>query len=83
MLLCPNMFGDLVCHSLPASALTTADFGPGRYDSQCICARMNAAGGLIGSLGLCGSGNYGDEHALFEPAHGSAPDIQGKGIGLK
>ena len=26
-------------------------------------------------------GNIGEEHALFEPAHGSAPDIAGQGIG--
>lgn len=38
------------------------------------------AGGLIGSLGLLGSCNIGDEHALFEPVHGAAPDITGKGI---
>ena len=39
-------------------------------------------GGMIGSLGLCPSGNIGDGVALFEPAHGSAPDIAGKGIGV-
>ena len=53
VLLCTNMFGDLV---------------------------SDLAGGLIGSLGLCPSGQYGESHALFEPAHGSAPDIAGKGI---
>lgn len=36
---------------------------------------------MIGSLGLCPSGNIGERHALFEPAHGSAPDIAGKGVG--
>jgi 3-isopropylmalate dehydrogenase len=38
------------------------------------------AAGLIGGLGLCPSANLGDEHALFEPVHGSAPDIAGKGL---
>lgn len=38
------------------------------------------AAGVIGSLGLCASANIGDEYALFEPIHGSAPDIAGKGI---
>ncbi len=38
------------------------------------------AAGLMGSLGLAPSANVGDEHALFEPVHGSAPDIAGKGI---
>jgi len=32
------------------------------------------------SLGVVPSGNYGDGIALFEPVHGSAPDIAGKGI---
>jgi homoisocitrate dehydrogenase len=32
-----------------------------------------------GGLGLATSANLGDDHALFEPVHGSAPDIAGKG----
>lgn len=35
------------------------------------------AGGLIGSLGLIPSANIGDNTGLFEPVHGSAPDIAG------
>ncbi|MGC9021166.1 MAG: isocitrate/isopropylmalate dehydrogenase family protein [Candidatus Methanodesulfokora sp.] len=38
------------------------------------------AAGLIGSLGLCGSALIGDSLAVFEPVHGSAPDIAGRGI---
>ena len=38
------------------------------------------AAGVVGSLGLCASANLGASHALFEPIHGSAPDIAGKGI---
>jgi homoisocitrate dehydrogenase len=33
-----------------------------------------------GGLGLATSANIGYDHALFEPVHGSAPDIAGKGI---
>lgn len=36
--------------------------------------------GLVGGLGLIPSANIGDERALFEPVHGSAPDIAGKGL---
>lgn len=36
--------------------------------------------GLAGSLGLCGSGQYGDNAAVFEPVHGAGFDIAGKGI---
>lgn len=53
VLLCPNLFGDLI---------------------------SDLAGGLIGGLGLCGSANLGDGYALFEPCHGSAPDIAGRNI---
>ncbi len=38
------------------------------------------AAGLVGGLGLLPSANVGSENALFEPVHGSAPDIAGKGI---
>lgn len=40
----------------------------------------DVAAGVIGSLGLCPSANLGERYALFEPIHGSAPDIAGKGI---
>lgn len=36
--------------------------------------------GLVGGLGLIPSANIGNDGALFEPVHGSAPDIAGKGI---
>lgn len=36
--------------------------------------------GLVGGLGLAPSGNIGDNNGLFEPVHGSAPDIAGKNI---
>ena len=36
--------------------------------------------GLVGGLGLAPSANLGEQHAIFEPVHGSAPDIAGRGI---
>jgi len=35
---------------------------------------------LTGGLGLLPSANIGDRYALFEPVHGSAPDIAGKNV---
>ncbi|WP_407391830.1 isocitrate/isopropylmalate family dehydrogenase [Methanobrevibacter sp.] len=35
--------------------------------------------GLVGGLGLIPSANIGEDAALFEPVHGSAPDIAGQG----
>jgi isocitrate dehydrogenase (NAD+) len=38
------------------------------------------AAGLVGGLGVVGSANIGDEAAMFEAVHGTAPDIAGKGL---
>lgn len=40
----------------------------------------DGAAALVGSLGVVPSANVGDNFAIGEPTHGSAPDIQGKGI---
>jgi isocitrate dehydrogenase (NAD+) len=38
------------------------------------------AAGLVGGLGIVPGANLGDETALFEAVHGTAPDIAGKGL---
>ncbi len=38
------------------------------------------AAGLVGGLGLVPGANIGDDCAIFEAVHGSAPDIAGRGI---
>jgi isocitrate dehydrogenase (NAD+) len=38
------------------------------------------AAGLVGGLGVVPGANMGEQHAVFEAVHGSAPDIAGKGI---
>jgi len=38
------------------------------------------SGATVGGLGMCPSANIGDRLAYFEPIHGTAPDIAGKGI---
>ena len=38
------------------------------------------AAGLVGGLGLLPSANVGHDNALFEPVHGTAPDIAGEGV---
>ena len=40
----------------------------------------DGAAALVGSLGLVPSANVGDDFVIGEPCHGSAPDIEGKGI---
>jgi 3-isopropylmalate dehydrogenase len=52
VVLCPNLFGDIVSDLLS---------------------------GLTGGLGLGAGGNIGDGLSMFEPVHGSAPDIAGTG----
>ena len=38
------------------------------------------AAALIGGMGYAPSADIGDEHAVFQPCHGTAPDIVGKGL---
>ncbi len=53
-----------------------------------VIATMNLYGdilsdlgsGLVGGLGMIPGANIGDETAIFEAVHGSAPDIAGKGL---
>ncbi|QLH83336.1 isocitrate/isopropylmalate dehydrogenase family protein [Halosimplex pelagicum] len=58
---------------------------PGEY-GVVICPNLagdmlsDLAAGLVGGLGLLPSANVGEDNALFEPVHGSAPDIAGQGI---
>ncbi len=35
--------------------------------------------GLIGGMGFAPSGDIGDAHGMFQPCHGTAPDIAGQG----
>ena len=35
--------------------------------------------GLVGGMGYAPSADIGDTHAVFQPCHGSAPDIAGQG----
>ena len=58
---------------------------PNRYD--CIVTTnlfgdilSDLMSGLVGGLGVTGAANIGDDCAIFEAVHGSAPDIAGKGI---
>ncbi len=38
------------------------------------------AAGLIGGMGMAPSGDIGEDAAVFQPSHGTAPDIAGKGV---
>lgn len=66
-----------------ACALVVRD--PARFD---VVAATNLFGDIFsdvaaemgGGLGLAPSANMGAAYALFEPVHGSAPDIAGKGV---
>jgi isocitrate dehydrogenase (NAD+) len=58
---------------------------PGQFDvlvlpNQYGDILSDLAAGLVGSLGLAPGGNFGPDVAVFEAAHGAAPDIAGRGI---
>ena len=38
------------------------------------------AAGLVGGMGMAPSADIGPKHGVFQPSHGTAPDIAGKGI---
>ncbi|ERH06400.1 MAG: isocitrate/isopropylmalate dehydrogenase [Halonotius sp. J07HN4] len=58
---------------------------PGQFDTI-VCPNLagdvlsDLAAGLVGGLGLLPSANIGNDNALFEPVHGTAPDIAGAGV---
>ena len=58
---------------------------PTQYDVV-VCPNLagdvlsDLAAGLVGGLGLLPSANVGAENGLFEPVHGTAPDIAGEGV---
>jgi 3-isopropylmalate dehydrogenase len=59
-----------------SSKVLVSDLSPNLYGDII----SDLAGATVGSIGLLPGGNIGDEHAMFEPIHGSAPTIAGKGI---
>ena len=58
---------------------------PGNYD-VIVAENMfgdiisDLAAGTIGGMGMAPSGDIGDQHAVFQPSHGTAPTIAGLGI---
>ncbi|MDH3307683.1 MAG: isocitrate/isopropylmalate dehydrogenase family protein [Acidimicrobiia bacterium] len=55
---------------------------PGHYDVLVMENLLgdilsDLGGATVGGIGLCCSANVGDEHAYFEPIHGSAPTLAG------
>jgi 3-isopropylmalate dehydrogenase len=58
---------------------------PGRFDvlvTENLLGDIlsDLAAGLVGGLGVAPSADVGDRHAVFQPCHGSAPDIAGQGV---
>jgi hypothetical protein len=42
--------------------------------------RLDDAAGVVGGLSVAPSGDVSETHGVFQPSHGSAPDIAGKGV---
>ncbi|WP_291993305.1 isocitrate/isopropylmalate family dehydrogenase [Candidatus Accumulibacter sp. ACC003] len=49
-------------------------------ENSCGGAFSSLAAALAGSLSLAPTADIGDQHAVFQPAHGSAPDIAGRDV---
>lgn len=74
-----------VSHIIVDAAATALVLNPKQFDVM-VMENMfgdilsDLGGGLLGSLGLMPSACIGLEKSYYEPSHGSAPDIAGKGI---
>lgn len=74
-----------VRHVIVDAAATQLVLNPRQFDVM-VMENMfgdilsDLGGGLLGSLGLMPSACAGPDKAYYEPSHGSAPDIAGKGI---
>jgi len=58
---------------------------PGRFDvlvTENLLGDIlsDLAAALVGGLGVAPSADLGDHHAVFQPCHGTAPDIAGQGV---
>ena len=58
---------------------------PGRFDvlvTENLLGDIlsDLAAALVGGLGVAPSADLGDRHAVFQPCHGTAPDIAGQGV---
>jgi isocitrate dehydrogenase len=78
----PEIETDSYIIDIGAAKLATA---PERFD-VIVCENLygdiisDIAAEMTGSVGLAGSANIGNQCAMFEAIHGSAPDIAGQGI---
>ena len=74
-----------VRHVIVDAAATALVLNPRQFDVM-VMENMfgdilsDLAGGILGSLGLMPSACIGTDASYYEPSHGSAPDIAGKGI---
>jgi len=74
-------FGDVIVDAMSMKLV----MNPEKYDVLVMPnlygdILSDMAAGLVGGLGLVPGANIGEEGAVFEPAHGSAPDIAGQNI---
>ncbi|NPB03319.1 MAG: isocitrate dehydrogenase (NADP(+)) [Thermotogae bacterium] len=67
-----NMFQQILTRPGEYGVIATTNLN-GDYISDALAA-------LVGGLGMAPGANIGDNHALFEPVHGSAPKYAGKNV---
>ena len=66
---------------LHATGDAAGDFRPAGCCRICMATSSpDLTAGLVGGLGIVPGANIGDNHAIFEAVHGTAPDIAGKGL---
>lgn len=78
----PNVSAD---HMYVDAAAMEMVRNPGRFDvivTENLLGDIlsDLAAGLVGGLGVAPSADVGDGHAVFQPCHGTAPDLAGRGL---
>lgn len=78
----PDIEPDYLYVDAAAQALV---LDPGRFDvivTENLFGDIlsDLGGATVGGIGVCAGANIGDNYAYFEPIHGSAPDLAGKGV---
>ncbi len=77
---CSRLWRDVVTRVAMTLVLKPAEFDVVLTENMFGDILSDEAGGVVGSLGLLASASIGGPIGLYEPVHGSAPDIAGQGI---
>ena len=82
----PSRKSSLSIQAVPISLMAAKSRAAGSFSTSVMVMEnmfgdilSDMTAGLIGGMGMAPSADIGDRHAVFQPCHGTAPDIMGQG----